>query len=80
MAVENIALKIVGEHTMHCGGCARTVIMVLKSVPGVLTVNADHRTQLVDVALNPAEAHTNALKDRLGQLGYEAVSVESASL
>ena len=78
MTVATIALKIVGEYTMHCGGCARTVTPALKGVPGVLKVDADHRTQLVEMTLNMDEARIEVVTETLAQLGYETVSAETA--
>lgn len=77
MAVATIGLKIGGEHTMHCAGCARTVTLALRNVPGVLKVDADHRAQLVNVILNLEAARPEVLKDALGQLGYEAGTIET---
>lgn len=78
MTVETAAFKIVGEYTMHCGGCARTVTLALRSVPGVLKADADHQTQAVDITLDSDEASIEAVTETLAQLGFEAVPVETA--
>lgn len=78
MTIATLALKIGGAHTMHCDGCARTVTLALKSAPGVLKVDADHRTQAVNVTLNPDEASIESVTETLTQLGYEVVRDEMA--
>jgi copper chaperone CopZ len=77
MAINTINLKVVGERTMHCDGCANTVKLALKRLPGVLQVDASHETQVVDVTLNAGQSDATAIKDTLAQLGYEAAEVES---
>ena len=39
---ERLNLKIMGEQTMHCSGCERTVQFTLARVPGVRSVKANH--------------------------------------
>ena len=41
---ETITLKIVGDNTMHCGGCENTVKFALKQLAGVARVEAERQT------------------------------------
>ncbi len=72
---KKITYKVVGEQTMHCGGCERTVKFTLKRLPGVEAVEADHRTQQIEVSLNADETDAAEIKGALDWIGYE---VESA--
>ena len=53
--VQRLNLKVVGEHTMHCAGCECTVQFTLSRLPGVRAVNADHKTQTIEVSLGGQE-------------------------
>jgi len=77
MAINTINLKVVGEQTIHCNGCANTVKLALKRLPGVLQVDANHQRQEINVTLNLEQPDTEALKDTLAQLGYETIEAET---
>jgi copper chaperone CopZ len=73
MSVETITLKVAGEQTIHCNGCANTIQLALKRLPGVLKVAADPQTQHIGVTLKTGETGAAAITDTLEQLGYETV-------
>ena len=43
---ETLNLKVIGDHTMHCAGCERSITFSLSQLPGVEEVKADWKTRL----------------------------------
>lgn len=74
MTVNTIYLKVKGEQTIHCNGCANTIQLALKQLPGVLKVAADPQTQRIGVTLKTGETGATAITDTLEQLGYKTVA------
>ncbi len=70
--MKQVALKIVGSNTMHCGGCENSVKFVLSDLAGVERVEADHHTQSVRVAYNEEKAEPSHIVEELATLGYQA--------
>ncbi len=64
-----------GEHTMHCGGCAKSVEFALSRLGGVLRVRADFRTQRIEVETND-EADLTQIVSELADLGYAVREVQ----
>lgn len=77
MSIHPIRLKVTGEHTIHCGGCANTIKLVLKRLPGVLRVEASPHTQLVEVMLNGDQTRVAVIQDALAAIGYETVETDA---
>lgn len=75
MTVETTRLRVTGDHTMHCAGCARGVQFVLHQLPGVRQVDADYRTQEIRVMLDPTAATVEQLQAQLDGIGYQAQPV-----
>ena len=73
--VQRLNLKVVGEHTMHCAGCERTVQFTLSRLPGVRAVNADHKTQTIEVSLVSDETDLEKVKAELDWIGYRVETV-----
>lgn len=69
--METIALKIVGDNKMNCGGCERSVKAALLDVNGVQSVSANHQTQDVVVTTSGGVA-AEALTRELAEIGYQA--------
>lgn len=69
--METIALKIVGDNKMNCGGCERSVKAALMDVTGVQSVLANHQTQDVVVTTSGGVA-TATLTHELAEIGYQA--------
>jgi copper chaperone CopZ len=44
---------------------------MLKKLPGVLTVKADHRDQKVRLTVDPEQTTAQALRERLAAIGYD---------
>lgn len=68
---KNIKLKVIGERTMHCGGCASTVQFTLSQLPGVREVNANFKTQNIEVVLTSDETDLEKVKAELDWIGYQ---------
>lgn len=68
---KTLVLKVVGEHTMHCVGCERSVIFALSQLPGVEQVKADWKKQIIQVDLYSETSNLEELKAELDWIGYE---------
>lgn len=74
MTVEKIELKVVGERTIHCNGCERTIERDLSQVPGVVRVEPSHETQRIQLALDDERISLEAVQKRLRELGWKSRS------
>ena len=68
---KTLNLKVVGDHTMHCAGCERTVTFTLSQLPGVEEVKADWKNQDIQVDLSSDEVDLEKIKAELDWIGYE---------
>lgn len=66
-----LKLKVVGDHTMHCAGCERSVTSTLSQLSGVEEVKADWNTQVIQVDLSSDEVDLEKIKTELDWIGYE---------
>lgn len=71
MIVETTRLRVTGDHTMHCAGCARSAQFVLHQLPGVQHVGADYRTQEIRVVIDPSAVTIDQLQSQLDGIGYQ---------
>ena len=55
---------------MTCGGCENAVRRAVGQLPGVSSVAASHVEQRVDVSFDPAAVDLEAIKQKIGKLGY----------
>ena len=68
---KTLNLKVVGDHTMHCAGCERTVTFTLSQLPGVDQVKADWKNQDIQVELSSDEVDLEKIKAELDWIGYK---------
>ena len=68
---KKITLKVLGERTIHCSGCERTVEYTLSRIPGVDQIKADHKTQLIEFELSPDLTDLDEVKADLEWIGYQ---------
>ncbi len=68
---QNVKLKVIGERTIHCGGCENTVQTTLSRLPGVAQVKADRDSQLIEFQFAPGESELDQVKSELEMIGYE---------
>ncbi|MBW8012186.1 MAG: heavy-metal-associated domain-containing protein [Chloroflexi bacterium] len=71
MMSKTLKLKVVGDHTMHCAGCERSVTFTLAQLSGVEEVKADWNTQVIQVDLSSDEVDLEKIKTELDWIGYE---------
>ncbi len=69
-----LKLRVVGEQTIHCDGCERTIEATLSQFPGIRLVRADHETQTIEVDGVPGEMDTENVIAALDRIGYEVQS------
>ena len=68
---QKMNLKVIGDQTMHCGGCEQTVSFALSKLAGVQQVVADYKTQSITFGLNTNETTAAQLQDELRWIGYQ---------
>ncbi len=71
----SLILRVIGEQTMHCAGCERTVEFTLSRLPGVQRARADHKSQRITLEVEPKAADLEKIKGELDWIGYQ-VEVE----
>ena len=69
--VETLKLKVIGDHTMHCAGCERSITFSLSQLPGVEEVKADWKTQAIQIDFSSDEVDLEKIKAELDWIGYE---------
>ena len=72
--LETLKLKVIGDHTMHCAGCERSITFSLSQLPGVEEVKADWKTQAIQIDLSSDEVDLEKIKAELDWIGYEVVA------
>ena len=72
MAQETVTLRVSGDRLMQCAGCENACKAALSRVPGVLTADASHQTQNIQVAYDPEKASIEDMKAVLLKAGYQA--------
>lgn len=60
-----------GEQTMCCGSCERTVKLALSQLPGVHQVEASHNTQQITLTFDPQRLTLERIDQELTRLGYQ---------
>ena len=68
---QTVNLKVVGDNTIHCSGCERTVEFTISHMPGVEKVKANHKTQDIEFVLTSGETDLEKVKDSLEWIGYQ---------
>lgn len=68
---KTLTLRVIGDQTMHCSGCERTVQFTLSRLPGVQRVKADHKTQRIELQVGSEAADLEKLKAELDWIGYQ---------
>ena len=67
--VENHEIQVL-ERGIHCSGCEARIQNVLSKLPGIQEVNANYKTQNVQLKLDPQKLTVQAVKEKLEELGY----------
>lgn len=80
MTIQTKTLKVMGEQTMHCGGCEHTVKFALRQLPGVRSVEASHKTQQINLTFDPQLLNLEQVHQALDRLGYEVSTQDSTPI
>ncbi len=67
----DVTLRVVGDRTIHCGGCENTIKVSISRIPGVEQVQADRNSQLIQFEIPTGEAELALVKAELETIGYE---------
>jgi len=67
--VETCEIQVL-DKGIHCAGCETRIQNVLAKVPGVREVKARHKTQKVDLLLDPEVVTVQHIRETLEDLGY----------
>ena len=68
--IETLELTVKGEELIHCVGCENRIQSVVSTLPGVLKVKADHKTQGILVTLDGDRTTPEQVKEKLDFMGY----------
>ncbi len=60
----------VRDNAIHCADCESRIEKVLRQLPGVLQVSADHKTQRVVITVDTERTQESELKRTLEVAGY----------
>jgi heavy metal translocating P-type ATPase len=80
MTIQTKTLKVIGEQTMHCGGCEQTVKFALGQLSGVQSVEASHKTQQINLTFDRQLLNLEQVHQALDRLGYEVSTQDSAPI
>ena len=78
MTIETKTLKVVGNQTMHCGGCETTVEFAIKLLPGIQKVKANYKSQEINLTFDPQMLNLEKVHQELDGIGYQVIEVEKA--
>ena len=68
---ESMTFKVVGDRSIHCNGCERSIKIALERFPEIGQVSADRITQQIEVSLNEQGVGMDLVKTELSNLGYQ---------
>lgn len=72
---QTVKLKVVGDNTIHCGGCERTIQFTLSHLPGIEGVKVNHNTQGIEFVMISGETDLEKVKADLEWIGYQVEEV-----
>lgn len=67
--VEQFELTV-RDGAIHCDGCESRIEKMVRAMPGVMRVNADHQTQRVAVTADADRTSVLDIKQKLEAAGY----------
>lgn len=71
-------LKVVGQNTMHCGGCESTVQFTLRQLPGIEQVKANYQTQVIRLTFDAQAVTLEQVRQTLNGMGYQVEETNDA--
>ena len=78
MSTETKTFKVIGQQTMHCGGCESSVKFTLGQLSGVQKVEASHKTQLIKLTYDSEALDLDRVRQELDWIGYQVAEAEAA--
>lgn len=66
-----IIMKVIGNHTMHCAGCERSIEFTLSQFPEIQRAKADWKSQAIEIDLKEKLIDIGRIKEELAWIGYE---------
>lgn len=72
MAIEKVQLDA-ENNSVHCEVCERLVQGVVRAIPGVIEVKADHKTQTINITLENEKKPLIQILTTLEFMGYATV-------
>ena len=75
---KTLHFKVVGDHLMHCGGCANAVEFGLRQLEGVSDVTADHERQTIEMRADLQASNLAVIREQIDFLGYQVEEIGSA--
>jgi copper chaperone CopZ len=73
-----VELRVTGEQPIHCASCEQRIQRALRQVKGVQDVRASVAGQQVVATIDAGEVDPDRLREKLRDLGYEAVPAGDA--
>ena len=67
--IEKLELQV-EDNAIHCTGCESRIEQILKRLPGVVNVKADHQNQKIGFALDTDKTPVDEVKQKLEFAGY----------
>jgi len=68
---KHLNFKIIGDHTMHCAGCEKSVTFMLNRFPGIEEAKADWAQQSIQIRLSSEEVDPEKIIAELEWIGYD---------
>jgi copper chaperone CopZ len=56
---------------MKCGGCESNIVSKVSAIAGVVTVQASHKDQRVEVEFDPAQTDLDEIEDVITDAGFK---------
>ncbi|MCH7588419.1 MAG: heavy-metal-associated domain-containing protein [Chloroflexi bacterium] len=69
--MNTLRLRVISQQNLHCAGCERTAEYTLTRIPGVKSVKANHKTQIIEVDMSLNGEDIEKVKAELKWIGYE---------
>lgn len=69
--IDRLELRV-RDNAIHCADCESRIEKVLRQLPGVLQVSADHKTQRIMVTVDTERTQASELKRKLEIAGYSS--------
>ena len=71
--MKQTTLEIISKRQMHCNGCEHSVVFLLSELDGIEKVEADHKTQRIEINFDPEQVLVSDMQTALANLGYLTV-------